>query len=236
MSTVYVITDCGKCGYQNGRLIVEVPEKRTEIPFEKVSGMPIIGNIQLSAQLMKACLKKGMIVTFLSKHGEFYEKLHSTEHQHSERQRKQFMLSVQDDFSLTLSKRFVRGKLNNQQVLVSRNFRDADCSNDRSSDLIHDMGIYRDNIDEAHTIDELRGYEGIAARAYFDGISSSLSEEFCFNGRNHMLPKDPVNSLLSFGYTILMYEIYAAIEENGLHPFCGFYHSDSSSSRRWQAT
>ena len=82
MSTVYVINDCGKCGYQNGRLVVEVLEKRTEIPFEKVSGMLIIGNIQLSTQLMKACLKKGVVVTYLSKYGEFYGKLHSTKHQH----------------------------------------------------------------------------------------------------------------------------------------------------------
>ena len=76
-----MINDCGKCGYQNGRLVVEVPEKRTEIPFEKVSGMLIIGNIQLSTQLMKACLKKGVVVTFLSKYGEFYGKLHCTSHQ-----------------------------------------------------------------------------------------------------------------------------------------------------------
>ncbi|WP_319996190.1 CRISPR-associated endonuclease Cas1 [Trichococcus shcherbakoviae] len=227
MSTVYVINDCGKCGYQNGRLVVEVPEKRTEIPFEKVSGMLIIGNIQLSTQLMKACLKKGVVATFLSKYGEFYGKLQSTKHQHIERQRKQFMLSEEDDFSLALSKRFVKGKLNNQQVLLRRIFRDADNPTDASSDIMCNMGIYRDKIDEAHTIDELRGYEGIAARTYFDGISSSLSEEFRFNGRNRMPPKDPVNSLLSFGYTILMYEIYAAIEQNGLHPFCGFYHSDS---------
>ena len=96
---------------QDGRLVVEVPEKRTEIPFEKVSGMLIIGNFQLSTQLMKACLKKGVVVTFLAKYGEFYGKLHSTKHQHIERQRKQFMLSEEDDFSLALSKRFVKGKL-----------------------------------------------------------------------------------------------------------------------------
>ena len=93
---------------------------------------------------------------------------------------------------------------------------------------MRDMGIFRDKIDEAHTMDELRGHEGIAARTYFDGISSSLSEEFRFNGCNRMPPKDPINRLLSFGYTILMYKIYAGIEQYGLYPVCGFYHSDSS--------
>ena len=227
MSTVYLINDSGKCGYQHGRLIVDIPERKTEIPFEKVSGILIIGNIQLSTQLIKACLKKGVVVTFLSKYGEFYGKLHSTKHQHIERQRKQFVLSEEEDFSLALSKRFVKGKLRNQQVLLRRLFREAECQTDVNSTIMCNMDIYEHKIDEASTKDELRGYEGIAARTYFNGLSNAVSEEFHFHSRNRMPPKDPVNSLLSFGYTILMYEIYAAIEQNGLHPYCGFYHSDA---------
>ena len=41
-----------------------------------------------------------------------------------------------------------------------------------------------------------------------------------------MPPKDPFNSMLSLGYTILMYEIYGEIENKGLNPDCGFLHKD----------
>lgn len=67
----------------------------------------------------------------------------------------------------------------------------------------------------------------MAARNYFKAIGATIPERFNFTGRNRMPPKDPVNSLLSLGYTLLLYEIYAAIERIGLHPYCGFFHQDA---------
>ena len=74
--------------------------------------------------------------------------------------------------------------------------------------------------------DELRGYEGIAARYYFHEISGLLREEFRFQNRSRRPPKDPFNSALSFGYTLLFYEIMCFIEQRGLSPYIGFLHED----------
>ena len=70
------------------------------------------------------------------------------------------------------------------------------------------------------------GYEGSASRAYFSILSSLLPDEFQFKGRSKMPPLDAFNSLVSLGYTLLMYELYGELENKGLCPYVGFMHSD----------
>jgi len=76
------------------------------------------------------------------------------------------------------------------------------------------------------TKEELMGNEGMAARYYFDGLSALVEPEFLFSGRSKQPPKDAFNSLLSFAYTLLLYDIYTAAVNRGLHPYAGFFHSD----------
>ena len=78
----------------------------------------------------------------------------------------------------------------------------------------------------SRTIHGLKGHEGIAARHYFNALSSMMPDEFSFKGRSRKPPKDKFNSLLSLGYTILLYDIYNAIVSKGLNPYAGFLHED----------
>ena len=54
----------------------------------------------------------------------------------------------------------------------------------------------------------------------------SQCEDFPFNGRNRRPPKDKVNALLSFVYTLLNHEVQSALETVGLDPYVGFLHTD----------
>jgi len=70
------------------------------------------------------------------------------------------------------------------------------------------------------------GYEGIIAKEYFKNISIIIQPEFKFKGRSKRPPKDPFNSMISLGYSILLNEIYAKLEGKGLNPYFGFMHKD----------
>lgn len=70
------------------------------------------------------------------------------------------------------------------------------------------------------------GYEGNIAQLYYRGINQLLDDDFKFTKRTRRPPKDPFNSLLSFGYTILLYEIYTACINKGLNPYVAFFHTD----------
>lgn len=81
--------------------------------------------------------------------------------------------------------------------------------------------------DNASLIARVRGLEGAAARAYFQGYAALLPPALEFHGRNRRPPRDPVNACLSLGYTLLHFEAVRASQMAGLDPLLGFYHRPS---------
>jgi len=80
----------------------------------------------------------------------------------------------------------------------------------------------------ASSADMLRGVEGDAANSYF-GVFSQLilhnKSDFPFNGRNRRPPRDAVNAMLSFAYTLIANDYTSALEAVGLDPYVGFLHT-----------
>ena len=77
--------------------------------------------------------------------------------------------------------------------------------------------------------DTLRGYEGEAASVYFgvlDELILQQKKDFIFQGRNRRPPRDNVNAMLSFVYTLLTNAMASALETVGLDPYVGFMHAD----------
>ncbi|MEW5891277.1 MAG: CRISPR-associated endonuclease Cas1 [Pseudomonadota bacterium] len=70
----------------------------------------------------------------------------------------------------------------------------------------------------------LRGLEGSAARAYFQGYAALFPPALKFSGRNRRPPRDPVNACLSLAYTLLHFDAVRAAHIAGLDPLLGFYH------------
>ena len=75
-----------------------------------------------------------------------------------------------------------------------------------------------------HTIDGLMGVEGSIANAWFKLLAETLPENWRFTGRNRQPPRDPVNALLSLGYTLLMSDVHQIIISEGLDPAFGYLH------------
>jgi len=96
---------------------------------------------------------------------------------------------------------------------------------DISSDFLRNC---YSNLKEEKTIDSIRGIEGIAAKEWFTQLAGFLPDEWNFSGRNRRPPRDPVNSLLSLGYTLLISEIQQQVHQRGLDPCLGFLHTPYS--------
>lgn len=77
----------------------------------------------------------------------------------------------------------------------------------------------------AQTLETLNGVEGAGAREYFGAWATLLPDAWRFDSRNRQPPLDPVNALLSYGYTLLHWNIYALLRARGLNPHWGAYHS-----------
>jgi len=80
--------------------------------------------------------------------------------------------------------------------------------------------------DKATSIDEIMGLEGIAAKIYFSVYRNGFDAFWKSKDRNRRPPRDPVNALLSLGYTFLGHAIFSALEVVGLDPYLGFFHTE----------
>lgn len=222
MSCLYITEQGSKITTLAGKIIVECKDGTTQVfPKETLESIMLFGNISMTVPVQKFCLEKGIKVTYLSTKGKYFGRLHSTAHFNAERLKKQVYLSDCDSSCIELAKKIQSAKIHNQRIILKRYEKHS--SNDITEEL-NRISIYEKEISRCNTVDEVLGYEGMAAREYFKALSRLIKEEFSFNGRSRQPPLDPFNSMISFGYTIIFYEIFAEIESRDLSPYIGFIH------------
>ncbi len=224
MSYLYVTEDGASMGIDGGYYVVNCKDGVTKkVPKETLESVALFGNIGITTQCVRELLKMGIPVSYFSKNGAYYGRLESTGHKNIVRLKKQIFRSEDSTYSLELAKRIIKAKIYNQYIVLKRYCKNND---NQINNLLNDLKIYREKINMVKSDNELIGYEGAVAKSYFAVLSKIINPEFSFNGRNRMPPRDPFNSMISLGYTLLMYEIYGEIENKALTPYCGFLHKD----------
>ena len=130
------------------------------------------------------------------------------------------------DWRRAWSTRLVLGKLKGQIRLLRYALAERPELRHPLTDGLRKLVQARARIQEepALSIESLRGVEGAAAAAYFGCLARMLPESLGFTGRNRRPPRDPVNAVLSLGYTLVHFEAVRACHGVGLDPMIGFYH------------
>lgn len=225
MSCLYVTEQGSEISVTEGKFIVNCKNGLKEIiPEEVLESILVFGNVQFTAAALQHCLNKGINVSFLSTKGRYFGRLVSTSSVNAARLKKQIYISDDEKKALVFAQKSLSAKVHNQVVLLRRYARYSK-NGDEISDHIRKMLYFEGKIKEGgHSLDEVRGLEGISAKFYFDALSKLVTNDFHFTGRSKQPPRDPFNSMLSLGYTILFYEIYAEVESHGLSPYIGFVH------------
>ncbi|MGN0241162.1 MAG: CRISPR-associated endonuclease Cas1 [Candidatus Weimeria sp.] len=224
MPILYVEENNAHIGLDGHRAVVDCEDGlKRYVPLETLDGITILGKPQLTTQFMEFCLRNGINIAFFSKNGKYFGRLASTGHVKAPLQRKQAAL-YENDFAIELSRKIIEAKIHNQMVLLRRyaGSKGIDCE-----DEIAMLRICSKKAMEAQAISEIIGFEGQGAKAYFKGLSLCVDPAFAFNGRNRQPPRDPFNSMLSLGYSIMMNEVYGEIEHRGMNPYFGFLHRDA---------
>lgn len=198
-------------------LITKSRKVLKKVPALQVDQIIIFGSCGVTTPAMKFCLQKNIPITLLSSRGQYYGVLESTSGSSNVLlQKQQFLRSEDKEFCLKVAKAIVIAKIKNSRTLLRRHTDDQ-----RTLDEM-DRLIEKANL--ATTLDEVRGFEGAAAAKYFPAFVSLLKDPMGFSHRKRQPPTDPVNSMLSFGYTLLFYNAFAMVKTHGLHPYMGFFH------------
>lgn len=145
--------------------------------------------------------------------------------------KEQYRVSDNAERSLNIAKNMMLGKIYNTRWVLERCIRDHKMQVDVShiTQAITILTKSLTSIRNVNNVSELLGVEGKAADTYFsvfDHLILQQKDDFIFVNRNRRPPKDRVNALLSFVYTLLAHDCAAALEGVGLDAYVGFYHKD----------
>lgn len=205
---------------------LEIRDKGNAVSEAKIfetSQMSLFGNVQISAQAIRELASREIPVVHLSYGGWLNAITVPPPHKNIELRRAQFAAAEDRKKCLKLARSFVSGKIYNQRTLLRRNAKELP-----NDSLVFLREMRRKSI-TAENLQELLGMEGAAAREYFFKFSLMFKQNgeqpaFDFTTRNRRPPKDLVNALLSFLYSMLTKEILVTLIGIGFDPYLGFYH------------
>lgn len=217
-----VQTPGAQVGQRGDQLIVSIKgEEVRKLPGQQVRAIYCYGAVQLTAQAVETCLDLGIDVAYFSPAGRFIGLLRGLPASGVDARRGQYRLFELPGVRLQLAREIIRAKIHNQRVMLMRN-------GEASDRVLSLLAGFRDATASARDLTELLGIEGNAAALYFEQFDSMLKQrqdwKFDWRGRNRRPPRDPVNALLSLGYSMLAKELTGVCHAVGLDPFLGFLH------------
>jgi CRISPR-associated protein Cas1 len=202
--------------------------KRGTVPLHLLGRVVMRGQVNLDTRLLGALAEKNIGVLMLSgRNHRSMAMLLGKPHNDSRRRVAQYAGYLDREERFSLSRWVVIGKLRSQKRLLK-------AAMTQRPDLRHALsaGIATLNtvlLQLTHasfesSLEQLRGFEGSGAAAYFKAYCLLFAPSLNFNSRKRRPPPDPVNACLSLGYTLLHFDAVKACHESGLDPYIGFFH------------
>ncbi len=213
------------CVKKNNNKIQIVLENKIiqEVPVNILESIVITGKVIITSGVMEKLLLENITFIWIGYNGQFIGKLENNLSNNITRQYKQFKLYEDSNKKLKICKKFIYGKAKNQKAVLMRYNRNL--HNKRIEVIIKDIKYMITKIEKSGTVESLMGIEGYIAKKYFHALGIIVPEEFKFNNRTRRPPKDPVNSVLSFGYSMLFNDMYNIVVSKKLNPYIPTLHS-----------
>ena len=228
LNTLYVTTPEAYLSKDGLNVVVSVKQEEVfRIPIHNIEQIVTFGYMGASPGIMKLCADNGVSLTFLSPQGRYISRSQGPTKGNVLLRKAQYKYSDDSDYALHLSKLFVSAKIQNYRNILRRFIRD----NGEDACVGKAVGNLQEckrKVLNADSIDSVRGIEGEAATSYFSVFPNLLlnqKDDFVFKGRSRRPPKDAINVMLSFVYTLICNDMTAALETVGLDPYVGFMHT-----------
>lgn len=232
LNTLYITSEDLFLSYSNDNVVVNRGDEVTaRFPLLNLEGIITFSYAGATPVLMGECAKRNIRLTFMTPNGRFLARVNGMSQGNVLLRREQYRIADCDVRSCYVARNMITGKAYNCRWVLERSLRDHALRIDQNQVKAASEQIRQliQSIRSATELDSLRGLEGEAAAAYFgvfDELILSQKADFIFDGRNRRPPRDNVNAMLSFAYTLLANDCAAALEAVGLDAYVGFLHQD----------
>ncbi len=223
MPTLYVVEQGARVEKEYHRLLVtKEDEVLLRVPLRRVSQVVLVGRAGVTTSALHALLQAQVPLLLVRRTGTLVGRLTPATPRNLPLRQAQYRRNDDDVFCVKMARSIVTGKLRNQRVLALRILR-RHFGEDTPLQTLRAM---EKDAAQAEDIETLRGLEGTGARAYFAIYREAFDPAWQFERRTRRPPRDPINALLSLGYTMLGHAMMTALEAAGLDPYLGFFHAE----------
>jgi CRISPR-associated endonuclease Cas1 len=192
-----------------------------------VSQVVLMGNVYMTTPTLHELMRREIPVTWHSYGGWFLGHTVGVGHKNIELRTAQYKAGFDEQICLTLAKGFVRAKIQNCRTILRRNWK----SEEPNDEAVKELKRSIDQCARITNMESLLGVEGNGAAIYFSSFNKLIKTEsdndsfaFDFNSRNRRPPRDPVNALLSYAYSLLARTWAVTLTAVGFDSYLGFYH------------
>lgn len=221
--TLYIQEQGAQLGCHGERFVVNRSGKTLlDISRHYVEQIFIFGRVQITAAAMSFCLTRKVPVYLFSGKGSYFGALCSVPGNQVYLRKKQYEITQKLDKIHEFAQSVVQAKIQNYRTFLLRYSRNHPAF--KPEKYVDEMTRLEKKLQEADSTDVIRGIEGAATAVYYLGFSKIVQPPFVFQGRNRRPPTDPVNGMLSFGYTLVYYNLYSYICARNLDPDLGLFH------------
>ena len=222
MAVLY-IKEQGAYVQKSGEKIVVTKNnlKLLELPVIHIDNIAIIGNVQVSTQALHMLMEHGIDVSYMTYSGKYLGRTGAESSKNIFLRFEQYRFYLDELRRLEMARIITDNKIRNQEALISHHRWEGDYDYRKDIERMEEL---RKELPAKMTSNEILGIEGICSQIYFGGFGRLLKCDFTFDGRNRRPPRDPVNVILSLGYTFLTKEVSAALDAESFEMYLGFLH------------
>ncbi len=235
LNTLHITTQGAYVHRDGETLSIKIDgEVKLRLPIHTIEGLICYGQVTCSSFALGLCSERGVGVSLMTEAGRFLARVTGPVCGNVLLRRQQYRAADEPGAALAIASAVIVAKIANSRLLLLRGAREME-DGERQARLrakaqhLGHMGLAAAR---STSIDEARGYEGLAAQDYFSVFNDLIlgdpqsAEQFHFGGRTRRPPLDRPNAMLSFVYALLRHDIESALESVGLDPAVGFLHTD----------
>lgn len=233
LNSLFVMTQGAWLSQKGENIIVHLSkDENRAFPIHLFDSVLCFGQVNVTPPLMGFCAERGVQISFFTENGKFLASVHGPVSGNVLLRKEQYRISDDPQRSARVVRSLLAAKINNSRIVLQRFLRDHpqnETAEKKFRENISQLEGYLAQLRDKDNIEEMRGIEGISARLYFDLFDDLIiqqKEDFCFTERNRRPPRDKVNAMLSFAYTLLTNDVKSALQGVGLDPAVGFLHKD----------
>lgn len=225
MGVLYLLSEDSSARKAGPRIVVE---KNSEVvgrlPIRSIDGIVIGRNAQVSTQTIFELMEQRVPIFYIDGFGKIIGHF-VYERQSATRLLRQLEIFRDPIRQLELSREVIAEKIYNQRDLLKRYEKSVDA--DKLNVATKKLKQTAEKLSTLQTLDEIRGAEGIASKVYFATFTELLDQtRWKWTERSQHPARDPVNSLLNYGYAFLEREVRVVTALNGMDSRIGFFHSN----------